>query len=171
MPLVGKLPDLTPESAEQARLSRILLGMITGHWVAQTVRAGAHLNVADHLAAGPQTAEAVAVLESADPEATFRLMRAMASLGLLSRDAQDAFLPTPLGELLREQVPGSLRAAALARSGPALWQSLGLLPEAVRAGQTQSMRALDGDIFDYFASHQEEGRIFSQAMSDLTRQV
>jgi hypothetical protein len=141
--------------------------MITGHWVAQTVRAGAHLRVADHVAAGARTALAVAELESSDADATYRLMRALASLGLLANDGGDTFSVTALGELLREDAPGSLRSAALARSGPGLWESLGQLPQAVRQGH----RVADGDIFDYFGANEKAARVFSRAMSDLTGQV
>jgi hypothetical protein len=52
MPLTGALPQLTAVQAQ----SGALLQMITGHWVAQTVRAGAHLRVADHVAARAGTA-------------------------------------------------------------------------------------------------------------------
>jgi hypothetical protein len=102
--------------------------MITGHWVAQTVRAGAHLRVADHVAAGARTAEDVAEMESSDPQATYRLMRAMASLGLLGYRGGGEFSVTAMGELLRADTPGSLRAAALARGGPGLWERQGKDP-------------------------------------------
>jgi hypothetical protein len=171
MPLAGQLPPPTSEEAERLRQSRQVLGLITGHWAAQTVRAGAQLRVADHVAAGRRTAGEVAALESADADATFRLMRALASLGLLSRPDGATFELTPLGELLREDAPGSLRAAALARSGPGLWRCLELLPDAVRAGETQVTRALGGDAFEYFAAQPDEGRVFAQAMSALTSQV
>jgi O-methyltransferase domain/Dimerisation domain len=167
MPLTGVLPQPTAVQAQ----SGALLQMITGHWVAQTVRAGAHLRVADHVAAGAGTAEQVAQLESSDGPATYRLMRALAALGLLSHKGEGRFSVTALGELLQEDAPGSLRAAALARSGPGVWEHLMLLPEAVREGQSPAVRAAGGDIFGYFAANEEAAHVFSQAMSDLTRQV
>jgi hypothetical protein len=145
--------------------------MITSHWVAQTVRAGAELRVTDHVSAGARTAREVARLESGDPDAVFRLMRAMAAVGLLGHDGEGGFSVTALGDLLREDADGSLRAAALARVGPPLWESLVSLPQAVRAGKSQIVQATGGDVFDYFAAHEEAGRTFSLAMGDLTRQV
>lgn len=167
MPLTGVLP---PSTAAQAQ-SDALLRMITGHWVAQTVRAGAHLRVADHLTAGARTADQVARLESSDGPATYRLMRALAALGLLSYEGEGEFSVTALGDLLRADVAGSLRAAALARSGPGIWEHLALLPDAVREGQSPAVRAAGGDIFGYFAANEEAAQVFSQAMSDLTRKV
>jgi Dimerisation domain/O-methyltransferase domain len=152
MPLTGRLPQ---RAVAQARADAVLQ-MITGHWVAQTVRAGAHLRVADHVGGGARTAPEVATLEGSDPGATYRLMRAMASLGLLGYEGQGKFSVTELGEVLREDAPGSLRSAALARSGPGVWEQLGLLPEAVRRG-----RGGDGDIFGFFGANEEAARVFS----------
>ena len=61
-----------------------MMGMVTGFWVTQTVRAAALYNLADHLAAGTDTAEAIAAAESTDPDATRRLLRTCASLGLMT---------------------------------------------------------------------------------------
>jgi hypothetical protein len=73
----------TPESPSS---SGILFGgendyaamynLICAHSVAQIVRCAALFSFADHLAAGPATAEAVARVEGLDVGATFRLMRA-----------------------------------------------------------------------------------------------
>jgi len=73
--------------------------------------------------------------------------------------------------VLRADAPDSLRAAALARSGPVVWDNLGQLPQAVRQGQSPAVRAAGGNVFSLFAADEEAGRIFSQAMADLTRQV
>ncbi|MEV0065412.1 methyltransferase dimerization domain-containing protein [Amycolatopsis sp. NPDC050768] len=56
-----------------------MLDLLTGGWVAQTLRATAELNIADHLADGPATAEQVAEREGSDPRTTYRLMRAASS--------------------------------------------------------------------------------------------
>ncbi|MGH3168460.1 MAG: methyltransferase [Trebonia sp.] len=171
MPLTGRLPELTPAEADMRRQSEALLKMITGHWAAQTVRAAADLRVADHVADGARTAVSVAAREASDPEATFRLMRAMVAIGLLDHEDQGEFAVTAMGQLLREGVRGSLRAAALARSGPAIWESPGRLPQAVREGTNQAEQAVGSTLFEYFARDKPAGQVFSQAMSDLSRQV
>jgi hypothetical protein len=171
MPLIGNSPRLTAAEADRADRSVALLQLINGHWAAQTVRAMASLRIAEHVSAGARTAKAVSVLESSDEDATFRLMRAAAALGLLTCNAKGEFAVTALGDLLREGVSGSLRAAALARSGPGVWDGLGLLPQAVRAGTSRLEETTGGDIFDYFAVNGEAGQTFARAMSDLSAQV
>ena len=73
-------------------------------------------------------------------------MRSCASLGLLACEGGQ-FTTTAVGDLLREDVPGSLREAALVQGAHAHWhwQALGLLPEAVRAGHSQARAALGMD--------------------------
>ena len=61
---------LSPIADQDDRLR--LLRLITGHWIAQTVRAVAELSIAEHLADGPRRAEDIAAVEGSDPDATLR---------------------------------------------------------------------------------------------------
>jgi len=169
-------PDTTDAAATVARDARslgdrptmALLGMIHGYWNTQVVRAMADLRLADHLAAGPLTAEQVAGLESSDPAATYRLMRACAGLGLLGYAGDGRFSVTPAGALLGSGVPGSLRDHALAFGAPGHWLPWGQLPEAVRKGGTQATAVLGAELFDYLAGQPEESAQFSASMEALT---
>jgi O-methyltransferase domain/Dimerisation domain len=145
-----------------------LLGMIHGYWNSQVVRAAADLRLADHLAAGARTAEDVAGLESSDPLATYRLMRACAGLGLLAYEGDGRFSVTPAGALLQSGAPGSLRDHALAFGAPGHWLPWGQLPEAVRKGGTQAAAVLGADLFDYLAGQPEEAAQFAASMQALT---
>ena len=145
-----------------------LVAQILGGLVAQILRAVAVLNVPDHLADGVLTAQEVAEREGSDPQATFRLMRAAASLGVLSYEGDGRFGLTGRGHLLRSGVPGSLRSWLLSLAGHAHWQSLELVPEAVRQGTSQFKKAVGADQFDYFAGPEgaEEAALFAEAMAD-----
>ena len=160
----------TEAEAEQARNAGTMLQMITGYWVTQVVRAAADLSVMDHVAAGAGTAAEVAALESSGTRTTYRLMRACASLGLLSHERDHRFAVTPLGDLLRANVPGSLRDMALVMGAHGHWQAWELLPESVRKGTTQSETALGMGAWDYFEKvSPAEGALFASAMSATTQ--
>src|SRR5260370_37961265 len=167
MPLTGVLPQPSEAEIAMGRNADTLFGMLTGHWVAQTVRAAADVRLADHVAAGARTAAEVAELESSDPATIFRLMRSCASLGLLAYE-EGKFTATPMGELLREDVPGSLREAALVQGAHGHWQAWGLRPKAVRRGNSQIQTALGMDLFEYLARNPWEAELFAQAMSNMT---
>jgi hypothetical protein len=128
-----------------------LMDQIVGGVASQVVRGVAALGIADHLADGPRTADDVAERAGSDVRATYRLMRAAASLGVLSYEGDRRFGLTGRGRLLRSGVPGSLRAAALSMAGELHWQPLGLLPEAVQQGASQAKDALGAKVFDYLA--------------------
>jgi hypothetical protein len=72
-----------------------MMQMLIGFFVAQIAGAEAAYSIADHLAKGPATAEQISTVEGIDPIAAFRLLRACASLGLVTSDGL-TFSATPL---------------------------------------------------------------------------
>ncbi|MEV6235218.1 methyltransferase [Lentzea sp. NPDC051838] len=145
-----------------------MMQMITGYWVTQIVHALADLKVADHLSDDLLTPEELAALTKSDPDAMFRLLRTAASLDLASYDGSGRFGTTPLLEMLREGVPGSLRDIAIVHGSPAHWLSWGKFPDAVRAGEPQTEAALGSDVWTHFANHPAEFETFSNSMTELT---
>lgn len=121
--------DVTDKDFEQ------MMQMLTGFWMTQIAGAVATYSIADHLAQGPATAEQIAVVEGIDLTAAFRLLRACASLGLVTCDDGLTFSVTSLLGTLRPDVPGSLHGLAI--SWPALghWLSWGRFLDAVRTGR------------------------------------
>ena len=63
-----------------------MMHMITGYWVTQIAGAVASYSIADHLAKGPASAEEISKMAGIDSIAAFRLLRACASLGLVTFD-------------------------------------------------------------------------------------
>ena len=61
-----------------------LLQMIKGYWVSQIVGTLAQLEIADHLAHCPLNCEVLAGGIGCNPDATFRLLRAAADVGLVA---------------------------------------------------------------------------------------
>src|ERR1700722_19164843 len=163
--------DITSEVPSGPPADVVALGnMIMGAARLQILHAVAALHIADHLAGGALAAEDVAEREARNPGATFRLMRAAASLGVLSYEGERRFGLTGMGQLLRDGVPGSFRAFTLVQAGHAHWQSWGLFPDSVRRGNSQAERALGADIFDYYArpENAREAALFAASMADLS---
>jgi O-methyltransferase domain/Dimerisation domain len=143
--------------------------MINGYWISQIVGTLAQLEVADHLAAGPLQCPALAELIGCGLDATFRLLRASVHVGLMATLGR--FGLTPLGELLRSDVPGSMRDSAMAFTAPGHWLPWGRLTQAVRRGERQAVAALGHEFFDYLAANPEEGDAFTGAMADLSKMI
>src|SRR5215510_14275921 len=90
-----------------------LVQMAMAHWMSHAVYAAARLNLADHLAQGPKTADALAGPTGTHAPSLYRLMRTLASLGILTENATHQFALTPVGEALRTGAPGAARATIL----------------------------------------------------------
>ena len=157
--------DLPADAQDYQRM----MGMVTGFWVTQIVRAAALYNFAEHLAAGPNTPEAVAKAERIDLGATRRLMRCCASLGLMTSDDGARYSGTSLLRTLHKSARNSLHYFAITQSAPGHWLPWGRFPEAVRTGEHQ-VQAAHGNptIFDYFAKHTDEASAFTQSMTNLS---
>jgi SAM-dependent methyltransferase len=143
-----------------------LLQMIKGYWVSQIVGTLAQLEIADQLAQGPLDCDVLANGIGCEPKATYRLLRASANVGLVSALPDGRFGLTPLGELLRSNVPGSMRDSAIAFTAPGHWLPWGRLAEAVRHGERQTVAALGQELFDYYATNPCEGSAFTGTMAN-----
>ena len=93
--------------------SQQLVQMIVGSWVSRAIYVAAKLQIADLLADGPRIAEELAEAAGVAPRPLYRLLRALAGVGVFARDADGRFHLNPLANPLRESGPESLRALAV----------------------------------------------------------
>ncbi len=126
--------------AKDAARLRVLLD---GFKAAQAIHVAAELGVADRLAAGARTSEEVARELGAEPAALYRLMHALAALGVLHEADGRAFSLTTLGALLQADAEPSLRPFARQTCRPEQWSAWGHLAHAVRTGEN-AFRAVHG---------------------------
>src|SRR3954470_6262784 len=93
--------------------------LISGRWRSQVLYAGVVLGVFDKLTTKTfQTAEALGTKLSVNAGALYRLMRALASIGVTVEDNSRAFAASELGDLFRFDHPRTLRYRVLAAEGP-----------------------------------------------------
>lgn len=147
-----------------------LLRMMTGYWVSKALNVAAELALADLLQEGPRTIDELASACDAHPPTLYRLLRALASVGVFTEIEGYRFALTPLAELLRSDVPDSMRA--LARMyGSEQYRAWGDLLDSVRSGDPAFDRVFGASYFDYLARSPEAGAVFNQAMTGWTTQV
>lgn len=145
--------------------------MITGYWVSQALGTFAELGLADELAKGPRTAARLARDAGTDESATFRLLRALASVGVLTHGAGDEFGLSALGQTLRADAPGSMRDMARAQTAPGHWLPWGRMRDAIKSGTRQTGASLGAEIFDYYDREPIERAAFLGAMHGLSSLV
>ena len=143
-----------------------MMRMITGAWVAQAVYVAAQLGIADVIAAeGPRSPADLARRVDADADALYRVLRALAGVGVFAERADGAFALTPLAELLRSDVPGSLRAFAVMMGGEGVWRSWGEVLHAVRTGEAAFEHVFGMPLFDYYAANPAAARVGAAGLS------
>lgn len=110
-----------------------LVDMARGYFRGKALCAAVRLGVADALGDGEKTLDDLAVATASDPDSLGRLLRALASLGVVREVAPARFALTALGEPLRRDVPGTVWASVVFWAD-LLADSWTYLAECVRSG-------------------------------------
>jgi SAM-dependent methyltransferase len=140
--------------------------MVTAKWTTQLLAAAAELGVADTLKDGPLSSEEVAARTQADAPMMYRLLRALSALGVLEALEARRFRLTELGQYLRSDIPGSMRALAMMTGRP--WHNRGWeqLAHCVRTGAEGGVQAAFGmNLWDYFETNRADLDNFNEAMT------
>ncbi len=145
-----------------------LLHLMTGYRAMQALYVAARLGIADLLQDGARGSEELARATGADARALHRLLRALASLGVFGEDADGRFTPSELGALLRSDVPGSLRAAAIFFGDERNWDAWGKLERSVMSGEPVRGPRGTQAFLEESARDPEGAALFNAAMTSLT---
>jgi SAM-dependent methyltransferase len=137
--------------------------MLTGYWTSASIVAAAELGVADLLRDGPKTAAELAGPTGTHAPSLYRLLRALASVGIFVEDGQGRFAQTPLSEMLRSDVPGSQKALAI-MMGTEHFRTWGDLMYSLRTGRNAFEHIYGRPVFQYLAQHPTAARNFDEAM-------
>lgn len=146
----------------------VMMQLLSGPHIAGAVSCLAQMGIPDVVEAGPKSAEELANQIGANPEALYRLMRATASVGVLSEGPDGKFSETPMSAVLRSNGKPSLRAFAI--MGGREWHGRGWskLEYCVRTGKQAPEQIYGTPTFKFFEQNPEEGHIFNDAMTGLS---
>lgn len=142
-----------------------LLGLTAGFGIFQALHVAARLGIADALGEDARPADAMAAELAAEPQALYRLLRALSSVGVFAEDAPGIFRNTPASAKLMTAAPGSLRGFVMLAGSEECWRSWGELRHAIKTGQPAFDQVYGEPLFDYFAKNPEPARVFDEAMA------
>ena len=145
-----------------------LLQLINGFQASQAIHVAASLGLADRLRQGPASATEMARMTNAHPDALHRLMRVLASIGVIEHRAGNRFALTTMGEFLRRDVSGTCGPMAEMIGRPNVWQAWGDLFHTVQTGDTAFGHVHGCSVWDYRSKHPVEASIFDSAMASGT---
>ncbi|GAB4199864.1 MAG: methyltransferase [Roseiflexaceae bacterium] len=155
-------PAVAPAAPQQ------LWQLIMGCFSSQTIHVAAKLRIPDLLKDGPRSALELADATGTNPQALYRVLRALAGIGVFAEDDDGRFGLTPLAELLRTDVPGSMHAAGLLIGSILQWPALGDMLYSVQTGRPSFDHLFGVTQWQYMKEHPEEYELFHYAMSSFS---
>lgn len=148
--------------------SQRMLQVLAHHWLSCCVYVAAKLNIADHLFTGPKTIEWLASETGTHAPSLYRVLRALAAEKIFEETQKETFMLTPNATALLSDAPGSMKYFILAELGE-FYNPWGELLHTVQTGKTAFDHYYKMDLWQYYATHPEEGRNFMHAMTRLTQ--
>jgi ubiquinone/menaquinone biosynthesis C-methylase UbiE len=150
--------------AEPADVHVHLAQMVMAIWPARAIYAAAQLAIPDHLAQGALHLDVLSRLTATHAPSLKRLLRALASCGIVTEASPGRFSLTRLGSALRTDSPGSARALVMTIAGDWQWNAWGNFLHSLRTGQCGLLKSTGHELFSYLAAHPDDRVCFNQAM-------
>jgi hypothetical protein len=155
--------------AKKPPLPAVMLNLTIGHWVARLTYIAAKLKLADLLKDGPRTVAHLATAAGVHEPALYRVLRALASVGIFAEIKSGRFKLTPLAATLQTGAPASLRGWALMANEKYTWDAWEELLYGVKTGEIPFLKAHGVLPFEYLEKHPEDLEVFGEAMTSLSR--
>lgn len=155
-------------STPQSDPNQHLMQMASGYVIASALWVVAELGVADLLKNGPRPTAELAARTKTDESALYRTLRLLAMTGIFAETQPRHFTLTPAAELLRSDVPNSMRDGIIWITDPLHFQVAGNLMHSVKTGQPTIEHVTGKPAFDYFAQEPVEFERFHKAMTTMS---
>jgi O-methyltransferase domain len=145
-----------------------MVAIARGYQRSRALTIVAELEIADLLRDGARPVEELAGATGTTVEPLYRVLRALASIGVFHEDDARRFSLTAMGELLRSDHPLTVAPMARMFGADYQWKAWGELPHAVRTGENAAVAALGTDVWEYRRGHPSAGEDFDSAMRTLS---
>jgi hypothetical protein len=155
-------------SGSQPDAAAHLFRLANGYVISSALWVVAELGIADLLKDGPRPIVELAAQTRTDEGALYRTLRLLAMVGIFAEIEPRHFVLTPVGELLRSDVPNSLRDAMVWIGDPLHFQVAGDFLHSVKTGQPTVEHLTGKPAFEYFAEQPVEFDRFHRAMTTMS---
>ncbi|MCP4748117.1 MAG: methyltransferase [Desulfobacteraceae bacterium] len=137
-----------------------MMKFMLGKWISKPIYTAAELKIADFLADGPKSIEQLASLSQSHAPSLYRLLRALASIGIFKENSQGEFDLTPMAQCL---TTGSLRPIILMMHShwhDKVWDNL---LDSVKTGHSAFEKVHGMPAYAYFQNNPHAAEIFNEA--------
>ncbi|HZQ70731.1 MAG TPA: methyltransferase [Terriglobales bacterium] len=146
----------------------VLFQMVIGKWISQALGTIVEIGVPDQLAKGARRCSDIARNAGVSEDGLYRLLRALASVGVFVESAERRFKLTSMGQLLRSDHPESLAGYARFTAHDITWRPWGHLDYSVRTGMPAFDHVFKASVFDHFSRNPEVAAVFDAAMTSIS---
>jgi SAM-dependent methyltransferase len=150
------------------RAFEVLFQMVIGKWITQALGTIVELGVPGQLAKGARRCSDLARDAGVSEDGLYRLLRALASVGLFAESAERRFRLTPMGQLLRSDHAQSLAGYARFTARDSTWRPWGQLGYSVKTGMPAFDRVFGAPIFEYLSRNADASAVFDDAMTSIS---
>jgi hypothetical protein len=148
-----------------------ILQLSCGYMAPACLYVAAKLRIADQLAGGTKSLSRLdGPSRGVHEESLYRVLRALASVGVFTEIAPREFANTPASEFLREGIPGSMRDVVLFLADPTHFRVFAEMEYSVETGQTGLKHLTGVEAFEFLKRNPAEEQAFNAAMSGLSAQ-
>lgn len=152
-------------SALQAEPRNAMLHMIHGFMLSQAIYVAAKLGLADLLQDGARSSQELACSTCMHEPSLYRVLRALAAIGVFTETEAGLFGLTPLGETLRTDAADSLRSMAAFMGGQCNWQAWGDILHSIKTGEPAFEHVFGTGFFQHLDCHPDNAKMFAEAMN------
>ncbi len=145
-----------------------VLQMIGGYWIARMLYVVADYGIADLIEERPRAAAELAAATELHPRALYRVLRALAGVGVFAEDETGNFHLTPVGATLRRHAPDSMRAMVLSELGGEHFDAWTNLAQSVKTSEIAFDHKYGEDVWAYYAKTPERAAIFNESMTNVS---
>jgi len=161
----------TPGLAQGPQPSEQLMQLATGYMVSAALYTATKLRIADLLKNGAKSARELAAATGTNEDALYRLLRALASVGVFSECSPRAFELTPVAEPLRSDRDDSFRDMVLWMADQFHFHTYPEMLHSVKTGETIVEKVYGDSCFDHLTKDKELGEVFNRAMTVFSKML
>lgn len=158
------------EALQQVPPAVQMLQMITAAWLSQSIYVAAKLGIADQLKDKAKHIKDLSADNEVNTDSLYRIMRALASVGIFTEESSQVFGLTPLANVLLSDKEGSMRNLAI-MCGEEPFKSWGNIFYSVKTGKPSFEDVYKVPLFEYLSHNSKSAETFNAAMTDFATQM
>jgi hypothetical protein len=144
-----------------------MLQMVSGYWVSQSIYVATKLGIADLLKDSPKSCDELATATGTHAPSLYRVLRALASVGVFAETQPNHFTLTPLAACLQSDVPNSFRAFVIV-AGEEQYRAWVEFMHSVQTGGSSFEHIYGMNLYEYLAQNPESAKIFDESMTNFS---